>query len=1086
MLRLLSLAGLPVLLVALSLPQVLPVLQSGARFTALWHLLYFFALSILLWGYLRTRRQSLMAEEQLEQHHPLLEPIVSHQDDQGKRVEDIPIAENRTPQPAEVAQPESERYRTISELTSDFTYFVCATPEGDWCIEWVSEAFYRLTGYTLAEIQGPQGWRDIIYPDDFPLVEQHYQALLAEQSSTQELRILMPTGEIRWVRNYARLQWDSNQSKIAGVLGAAQDVTERKRAEAALQTAEAKYRSIFENAISGIFQTTPDGTYLSANPKLAQIYGYQSPEDLMSKVTNITHQLYVQSQRRIEFIDLLQTQGVVTGFESQVYRQDGRIIWISENAWVIRDQKGNPLYYQGTVEDVTEHYHVHAELNYRLEFEALITALAIRFINLRTDQIDQGLNNALQAIAEFAQVDRSYLFLLCDNGTKLDYRYEWCAAGIKSQFDLWQGLPVTTFPQVAQKLNRGEVVHIPSVAALPPEAEVEKEVLQQREIRACVMVPMLHGGTLLGFLGFTSVRSEKTWSEDSIALLKIVGEVFVNALERKRTEEQLRQNAFYDSLTGLPNRALFLDRLGQALAQSQRHRGPADKYLFAVLYLDLDRFKNINDSLGHGIGDQLLIAIAQRLKRAVRPADTVARLGGDEFTILLDGIEDRNTAYQVAERIHQELTRSFHLQLPGKSRSYEVFTTASIGIVLNAEGDHLAATYDQPQDLLRDADIALYKAKAQGRARHQLFDSAMHTQAVARLAIETDLRRAVEKLPAIAGSHHELLPSQNRFLSSDIDPVELRQLHCGEFQVLYQPIISLKTGRIAGFEALVRWQHPQRGLILPDEFIPIAEETGLIMPIGWWMLWETCHQMRYWQLTFPHLDYGLPVQPRQPLAGEDGQTAQMRLRRRAAQAVYPSPFVISVNLSSKQFSQPGLHDKINQILQKTGLNPHSLKLEITESCLMENTDTAMLTLQQLQALKVQLCMDDFGTGYSSLSYLHRFAIDVLKIDRSFVCNMGQDHTSSLNLSSLASGKAPASRKLFENSDTAPDGTTSIIRTIISLAHNLGMTVTAEGIETQNQLLQLQAMGCDYGQGYLFSHPLDRKAVEILLAADPHW
>ncbi len=475
--------------------------------------------------------------------------------------------------------------------------------------------------------------------------------------------------------------------------------------------------------------------------------------------------------------------------------------------------------------------------------------------------------------------------------------------------------------------------------------------------------------------------------------------------DRKRAEEQLLHNAFYDALTNLPNRALFMDRLEHAVERANR-RGT---YCFAVLFLDLDRFKVVNDSLGHMMGDQLLIAIAKRLQRAVRPGDTVARLGGDEFTILLDDIEDITDAVWVAERIQGELKQPFNLN------GHEVFTSASIGITLStgilcSDGSHLldvtqkgappetatplvSSQYRHPEDLLRDADIAMYQAKSRGKARHEIFNTSMRVQAVSLLQLETDLRRAIER---------------------------------EEFRIHYQPIVLLKTGKITGFEALVRWQHPERGLVSPTEFIPVAEETGLIIPIGWWVLQEACRQLRAWQLTCAQVSLGYPL---------------------------AQPLTVSVNLSGKQFLQPDLLPQIGQILQKTGLDTNSLKLEITESVIIEQTESTTAILLQLRALGIQLYIDDFGTGYSSLSRLHRFPIDCLKIDRSFVSRMESDSEN------------------FE-----------IVRTIVTLAHNLGMDVTAEGVETVEQLAQLKSLGCECGQGYLFSKPVDSKGVEAMIGA----
>ncbi|HSE42551.1 MAG TPA: EAL domain-containing protein, partial [Acidobacteriota bacterium] len=442
--------------------------------------------------------------------------------------------------------------------------------------------------------------------------------------------------------------------------------------------------------------------------------------------------------------------------------------------------------------------------------------------------------------------------------------------------------------------------------------------------------------------------------------------------QRKTTEQRLQHEAIHDVLTDLPNRALFMDLLARSLARAKRR----SDYLFAVLFLDLDRFKLINDSLGHMIGDQLLIAMARRLERCLRPGDVVARLGGDEFTILLEDIHDGNDATRIADRIQTELKQPF--QLGGQ----EVFTTASIGIALSAAG------YDFPEDLLRDSDTAMYRAKAIGRACHQVFDSAMHSSAVALLRQETDLRRALER---------------------------------NEFVLYYQPTVCLRSGRIHGVEALIRWQHPDRGLVMPDDFIHQAEENGLIIPIGKWVLEEACRQMRIWQREYPHL-------------------------------------TVSVNLSVKQFTQSQqLSLQVQKTLSEARFNPNYLMLEITESMLMENPEATAITLEQLKKLNVRIHIDDFGTGYSSLSYLHRFKIDTLKIDRSFVSRM-----------------------------SAVNENLEIVRTIVTLAHNLGMDVIAEGVETSEQLAQLRALKCERAQGFYFSEPVTAQEVYPLFGGRPRW
>ena len=438
--------------------------------------------------------------------------------------------------------------------------------------------------------------------------------------------------------------------------------------------------------------------------------------------------------------------------------------------------------------------------------------------------------------------------------------------------------------------------------------------------------------------------------------------------ERKRAEQQVRHAAFHDALTNLPNRAMLADRLSLDLARAKRNQN----YHFAVLFLDLDRFKIVNDSLGHTMGDQLLVELSQRLESCLRKNDTAARLGGDEFALILDDIKDPLDAVYVAERVQESLAKPFDLN------GQDFYTSASIGIAYSRTG------YERPEEILRDADTAMYRAKANGKARYEVFDSEMHQRALRALKLEGDLRRAIEH---------------------------------GEIRVHYQPILSLTTREVIGFEALARWFHPEHGTIPPDKFIPLAEETGLIIPLGGLVLRTACRQLKQWNDRYGNVD---------------------------------KSWTISVNMSGRQFSQPGLVQQIEQVLRDTRLAPGCLRLELTESVVMENANTAADMLHQLKELGVQLSLDDFGTGYSSLSYLHCFPFDILKVDQSFIAKVTSD------------------REIA-----------GIVETIMVLAGKLSKQIVAEGIETEEQLEQLRALNCEYGQGYLFSKPVEAAAVPTL-------
>ena len=696
---------------------------------------------------------------------------------------------------------------------------------------------------------------------------------------------------------------------VSAQLGA---ILQRKPAEDALRRSEREYRALFESAHDAVLIVDPQqGVVLDANQRCAEVYGYTRAELVGLHLSEVWPA--AECEKLLKGAHAGAGDFGTGNFEARHLRRDGAEIVVEVSAGAVEFRGRRAVWMSNrdvTARNKTLEALRDSEERHRLLFDASPQPMwvydqeSLRFLAVNQSALDHYGYSRTEFLSMTIEEIRPL--------EELEKLYE----------RLEEELPATSTPSVwrHRKANK-ELIDV----------EITSHALQ--------------------FLGRK-------------ARLVIATDV----TERLRAQQKLWHAAFYDALTGLPNRALFMERLGQALERARGRKGGG----FAVVFLDIDRFKLVNDSMGHRAGDQLLISIARRLDRIRRAGDTVARLGGDEFAILVEGVLDPLAAGPVADRVQRELSQPFEVN------GQEVFTSASIGIALGGVLDH------KPEDLLRDADTAMYRAKAQGSARHAVFDVTMHDHAVAVLQLENDLRRAIDR---------------------------------GELRVKYQPIVALQSARIVGFEALVRWQHRARGLVPPGDFIPMAEETGIISELGRWVLLEACQKMRALQQRHPRMP-GLSL---------------------------------AVNLSGRQILQPDLVEQIAGVLDATGFDPHLLRLELTETVLVENEAAAARCLNRLRQLGLKLVIDDFGTGYSSLSYLHRMPIDILKIDASFVQSMGVD-----------------------------DKNRRIVETLLALGKNLGVEVIAEGVETQAQAQVLQRLGCGLVQGYLFSEAVDIDAAEGLL------
>ncbi len=715
-------------------------------------------------------------------------------------------------------------------------------------------------------------------------------------------------------------------------------------------------------AVTYIADAGIGGRWHYVSPQLQAVLGF-TPEEWLDDADLWARLLHPDDRARVFDRETRARagRGDTPPEEYRLRHRDGRTVWIRDDALLMADAQGR-VRWHGVLSDITEHKRTEAELERRAAQQAAVARigeLALAGANL-SELMDAAVTDA----AEILQTQHGAVLALTPDGESLVLR-----AGFGCRPETIDNLrvAVTSRTQQGLTLRTGRAV---IVNDWDTEQRCERcPVLNPPSALSGLTVAIDGDHGTWGVLGVQCAVARRFTNSDR-DFVQALANILADAIRRQATEDDIRHQALHDPLTGLPNRVLFLDRLGHALSR----RGTR----VAVLFVDLDHFKLVNDSMGHAAGDSLLVDVAPRLREALRPGDTIGRFGGDEFGILLEDIADERAATEVAERIAAAFARPFVVG------GAEHFAAASIGIALGSGDD------DGAESLIRDADAAMYRAKERGRRRYELFDGAMRARAIERFSMENDLRRALER---------------------------------DELRLVYQPMVSMRDGAIVGVEALLRWEHPRRGLVSPAEFVPMAEECGLIEPIGAWVLEEACGQTVRWHADWPDA----------------------------------RPISVAVNLSARQVMRAGLADVVASTLRRTGMDAACLSLEITESVLIDEPDAGAETLRALGSLGVQIALDDFGTGYSSLSYLTRLPIDSLKLDRSFVDGLGR-----------------------EQHDTA------IATAVVRMAQALSIAVIAEGVETEVQLAELQRLGSDYAQGFFFARPVPPAEITPLLGVTPPW